>query len=254
MSSDWIAPPVALCSRCGHTECIGCWSASAAHLGTIDVIAWEQPRRRLFERLWATAWEASNAPIETFAQLSRGSLSASLRFALLTESAAAGSVCLFLMLPLFVVAPRWTVSWLTTAYGATVIGIAWGGLTALVIALHALWGLSLEIYSSDTDAALSDRLRSGLRFGMYACSWDLLTSPLGLLLAVLACGWRRGWATVRSAAAAPRPAVTAYLEGSRNLSPEARQRAVRRGFAALSTTLAAALVATLFASCMGMFG
>ena len=74
----------------------------------------------------------------------------------------------------------------------------------------------------------------GLRFGLYACGWDLLTSPIGMLAALVTRGPRLGWAPVGAAARAPGLAQRAYLERCLGVDGAAQRRSRRWAVSALS--------------------
>jgi hypothetical protein len=94
-----------------------------------------------------------------------------------------------------------------------------------MLVLHALWGISLDLGAGFGKGRID--VRQGARFGLYACGWDLMTSPLGLFWSLIAGGPLRGFAPVGAAARAARPAQRAYLEACRGYGMDARRRAVR---------------------------
>jgi hypothetical protein len=107
--------------------------------------------------------------------------------------------------------------------------LSWGlGLIAALslgmVALHALWGEFLERGAQASGLSL-DR-RRGLQFGLYACGWDFLTSPFGMV----GSGQRRGadfLAPVLAATRVPRRAMNHYLVDCRRATERQRKRALR---------------------------
>lgn len=93
-----------------------------------------------------------------------------------------------------------------------------------VVGIHMWWGLAVEWGVSRAGARAS--LPTGLRFGLYACGWDLMTSPAGLVTHVAQDGWQRGFSLVRAGAQVPRTAVNAYLVAGRGLSETGRRTAL----------------------------
>jgi hypothetical protein len=97
-------------------------------------------------------------------------------------------------------------------------------LILFVVLVHALWGVGLElgIARSGRPAAMN----LGLRFGLYACGWDFLTSPAGFVAQAKRKGFLASFAAIRAGTRAPRPSITAYLQDCRKLSEPERRRAI----------------------------
>ena len=72
-----------------------------------------------------------------------------------------------------------------------------------MLLVHLLWGVGLEL-ALVWRGARRDLARS-VTFALYACGWDLLTSPLGALLLVCSAGPRAGFLELRSAMRVPQP-------------------------------------------------
>jgi hypothetical protein len=257
-------PPVAVCARCGLPSCAGCQREPPA---VVTGLPWEDSRRHWVVRLWETAVVSGVEPERTFGGLTAGGVARPLAFALLAETLALGS--------LLVSAAG--VLWLTDAdlarallYHRAGLGSSLGLLAAAVLVmlvLHVLWGVSLDVGGRlarpDTDLRRGARLerpdmdlRQGARFGLYACGWDLMTSPIGLFCSLVVAGPLRGLSLVVAAARAPRPAQRAYLEHGQHLGLPARRRALRFAMAVVGVAvllLVAALVGAL-AWVAGRFG
>lgn len=195
----------------------------------------------LLGRLGHTALFTTEEPARAFGALARGSPWPAFWFALYAETLAVGSIFVGLVALLAL-----TVPWLATAVlqgtvGRALISGAAGGLIVLAVALHAYFGVLVE---SGVERAGAVRDRSlGLRFGLYAAGWDLVTSPAGLLFGA---ALRRGqvFRALGSALGVPRRAIDLYLIECRHLTPA--QAAVARKHIATKGTIES-VVAVCFA-------
>jgi hypothetical protein len=219
---DDAVPPVAFCVRCGLATCGGCAPAAAPVLANVP---WEDSPRHWIARLWQTALSSSTEPERVFGELTVGRVTPALGFAILAETLALGSLVLLGIAALWLAAPDLARQLL---HHPAAIGSACGllaGSVLLMLVLHALWGISLDVGAGLGHGPID--VRQGARFGLYACGWDLMTSPLGLFWSLLVRGPLQGFAPVGAAARAARPAQRAYLEACRGYGAEARRRAVR---------------------------
>lgn len=215
-------PPVSVCVRCGLALCAGCLPAPAQGR---PPLAWESSPSHWVERLWQTALASSTEPELVFGELGAGPVSSALAFAFLAEALALGSLVLLGSVVLWLIAPELAAQLLYHP-GAIVAGLGLlTGSVLLMLVLHVLWGVCLDLGGGSGRGGVDVRL--GARFGLYACGWDLMTSPLGLFWSLLVSGPRRGLAAVGAAARAARPAQRAYLEVCRGYDADARKRAVR---------------------------
>lgn len=117
-------------------------------------------------------------------------------------------------------------------------------LSLFMVGLHAVWGLVLE--GGIRRIGHSTNANRGLRFGLYACGWDLLTSPAGFFASIFTQG-APGLGLPLAAARVPRRAMRSYLETCRGLTPQERTRAL-----ADSTRLVLVLFACLAAGCLSL--
>ena len=204
-------PPVARCLRCGSAHCDGCESPTPQHMG----LRWLSSERHSPLRLWGMACQSVEQPESWLPCLAGADLKSALGFAALAEGAAGTSLAIGLIGALSALAPSAEWSLQPEMWGWAGLFII--GFTCFMVALHVLWAVCLE--------ALLQRhgkpgaLGLSLGFGLYACGWDLLTSPAGLALAVATRGRRRGVALVRAATIAPRSCLTWYLVNQRGVSP-----------------------------------
>ena len=223
-AEDSIAPPIAVCVSCGLTSCAGC----AGALRPASAVAWEDTSQVWWRRLWRTALTSSLEPQRFFGQLPRGNVSEALAFALCAEVFALGSLALLGAFGLWCIAPGLVHELLASSAACRTLLLTWVAFVLCMLALHALWGACLDW------GAQSRSGNNGVRFGLYACGWDLLTSPIGMLAALLTRGPRLGWAPVGAAARAPGLAQRAYLERCLGVDRAAQRRARRCAVVVLS--------------------
>lgn len=228
---DWADVPAAVvCAFCGKPDCSGCIDVDEPTnaSGVVAILPWERPGLGLLTRLWATARLATLSHREMFATLPEGATAPALRFACLAElSAALGlAICFGGLLGL---APDFASTVLHDAYLRSLVvrAAAFGipGLALLMIALHSLHGLLVDRAARRAGSRKRGR---GLRFGLYACGWDLVTLPLGLLVVVATEGLSAARRAAGLAVSVPNQATRAYLTGVHALDPELAQRATRR--------------------------
>jgi hypothetical protein len=246
---DWADVPAAVvCAFCGRPDCAGCMALDERTnaSGVVAIVPWERPGLGWVTRLWATARLATLSHRELFASLPEGPLRAPFEFALLSELVAALGVAIGVVGALALV-PEFA----TTAVHdpvvrqvlVRVVGCGVPGLTALMIVLHTMHGALVDRAAR---LAGSKKRGRGLRFGLYACGWDLVTLPIGLIVVVAT----EGFATARRAAglavSIPSQATRAYLTGVHALDPERARKASARantetGLGALGLLLAIGL-------------
>jgi hypothetical protein len=167
--------------------------------------------------------------------LPEGTLRPALSFALLAELCAIGSLALSGLALGYLLDPELTHLLLTPR----ALGWAVGGtfvLSASMVLLHAAWGVFLELGLSRSGA--SPKYLQGVRFGLYACGWDLLTSPAGIAQGLLSRGFFGAWGPIRAAVAVPRSALHAYVSECRKLDSAAERQGLSFSFAILIVSLA----------------
>lgn len=221
-----------VCTRCGGPDCSTCEVGAAPAVAS--TLPWEE-QGTVGERLFRTAHASSCEPRVVFGALADGSVASALAFAFLAEALAIGSFAVTLSLAAVAVAPALSLRALTHPIGLSYVV---GGVfvtTVVMVTLHAMWGACLEAGAGITRAGL----RQSLRFGLYACGWDLLTSPVGLLEGLLRRGPRRTLRAMSNAIRAPRPALDAYQHANRHFELGARRRGSRLSIFVLTATLLA---------------
>lgn len=230
-------PPVAVCTCCGLGSCGGC--APPPFAG--DALPWEAGPGWWGGRFWRTAVLCGAQPERIFGSLQAGAVGPALAFALFAETLALASLLAAAGAIAWLVAPGLAERAMGTPAALVATLVVFAGAVLSMLLLHLLWGVSLDLGGRQAGGRLD--LRQGARFGLYACAWDVLTSPLGLLCAVLSHGPGPGLGLVAAAARAPRPAQQAYLGSAR--SAHARRRALRCATAVLGTAALFAAAALL---------
>jgi hypothetical protein len=237
---DGDVPPMVTCNVCGRVDCAGC-DALPESKRLAPPIAWEAAGR-LPDRLWVTALSSSTEPARTFGTLQDGRIGPAIGFALLAETLAIGSLAALVILGGLFAAPQLSWRVLKSPLGlAGVAGIV-EALAVLMVALHALWGLCIELGAL---APSKSHLRQGLRFGLYACGWDLITSPAGVLQGLSRRGLVRAWGPIVAAVRVPRLALRAYVQDCRRLEPAEQRRGNRLSVVVLGSALLLLLCALL---------
>jgi hypothetical protein len=246
-------PAAVLCAFCGQSDCAGCLPSEEASSGVVAIVPWERPGGG-WSRLWATANASTQGASTFFAALPDGDVSPALRFGVIAETLAVASFIvvavplLALALPNFALevirSPATRSQWLRWL----VLGIP--VVAALMVLAHAAHGLALDIGAS-RQGARSQRRRS-LRFGLYACGWDLMTMPIGWAVTLATKGLRATVDLVSLSMNVPGSASMALLQGVYGLRAADAARARRAGTLAAIVTMAlvaigvVALVAVLY--------
>ncbi len=233
-------PAAVVCANCGDPDCPGCLEMEELTQGSgvVAIVPWERPGLGFFARLWSTARLSTRTYSSFFGALPDGDLTAALRFAVTAELLAVGSVLLAFVPIVLAIAP-WLLDAAVKDAGLrhSLVRAVFAGVPIValaMVALHTLHGVGLDI-GARRQGARGHRGR-GLRFGLYACGWDLVTLPLGLLVVALSEGPRAAFSTAPLGMTVPARAAMSYLRGVHRLDEEHARAAGR--FAALLTTLA----------------
>lgn len=236
-------PAAVLCATCGQADCPGCLAASEHESGVIAIVPWER-KGTLWTRLWSTATATTSGADAFFTLLPDGEISPAMRFAILAELLAVASMAALLLplgafvlpnLALHVIGDpglRWAVlRW--TALGVPAVAL-W------MVAAHVTHGAALDVGARRQGAR--PQRRRAVRFGLYACGWDLVSGPLGFVVTLASHGLRTALSLSALALSAPGRASAALLQGCYQLQPREIARALRAG------TVAAALLAVISAA------
>jgi hypothetical protein len=223
--------------------------------GIVQIVPWERDGS-LWSRLWNTAYLATLESQAFFSKMTDGPLMPALRFAFLAELLSASAMALFGGAALIACAPHILIPMLRTpATLAWFLRLALVGVPALatlLVAAHAAHGSWVDKGARKVGAASAHN--RALRFGLYACGWDILLGPIGLLVLLFKQGPKGTSALFSGAAGLPTRATEAFLQGHYRLHGENVRTAVRTSYvgAFLATTalvilIAAAVIAALFA-------
>jgi hypothetical protein len=234
-------PAAVLCAFCGQPDCAGCAAATEEGSGVVAIVPWERGAGGAWARLWATATATTQGAETFFAVLPDGALPPAMRFAVLAETLAVVSM-LAALLPLAALAlPQLTLQ-LAQDPGARASALPWItlGVPALIgwmVIAHAAHGAALDLGARRQGAR--PQRRRALRFGLYACGWDLMAGPLGAVVTLISSG-RKGMAELLALSMrAPGRSSTALLQGVYALPPPSAARARRAGgIAAVALTIA----------------
>lgn len=236
-------PATVVCATCGLPECNCELDRPSAFSGVVAIVPWERPGGTVLSRLWATAKLGTLAPAEFFSALPPGGLLPPLAFGLLAETLAALGLCAtFGALGLLAV----------PALGRELLGnvalqglllrfVAWGVpcLAIAMVLLHAGHGVALDAAARREGSRQSGR---GLRFGFYACGWDLVTLPLGLLVLTLTDGPVTALRHSARGLTAPNSAAVAYLAHVHRFERDMALRVSRRAVGIVFVPLLALIV------------
>jgi len=230
-------PAAVVCAVCGSGECPGCTYESTTTSGVVAIVPWERPEVAPFARFFGTVQATTRGAETFFSALPDGSVWPALLFAVLAETCAVGSTAA-LVAPMVVAAiPGLLLRCMTSGSTrqivllASAVGVV--GFTALLVAAHAVYGLSL---------GRSVRRRA-LRFGLYACGCDFASSPAGVLTAALSRGTGSMLSLFVGSMTAPRRATDAALEGIYQVRGAAADRArLRAMWIAMALTVPAVVI------------
>ena len=230
-ASDWVDVPAAVvCAVCGDPDCAGCALDELTNRsGVVAIIPWERPGLGFWRRLWQTSTLATIHSRTFFGALPDGDVSNALAFALLCETFAVSGLALGIGLSLLLFLPSLATLLASdaTLRGSVVRGTVAGifMLMLAMVSLHAVHGLALDLAARRYGSRRAGR---GLRFGLYACGWDLITLPLGLLATAIFSGLSAARRAAPLGLTAPAHAAEAYLMGLHGLSGEQARFAARR--------------------------
>lgn len=237
-------PAAVLCAFCGEADCAGCDAATDTQSGVLAIIPWERTNAGLWTRLWSTANAATQGADSFFAVLPDGGLAPAMRFAVLSELLAVASMVTVLLpaaalaLPTLALEVAHDPDLRVAALRWVAIGVP--ALSLWMVLAHVTHGAALDVGARRQGA--SPQRRRALRFGLYACGWDLMTGPLGALVTLFSKGFSATLELFELAMHVPGRATGALLQGAYKLSPDALGRARRVG------ALAAALIAVASAA------
>jgi len=240
-TSDFVDVPAAVvCALCGSADCPGC-AEERTKSGVVAIVPWERSGS-VMSRMWTTARSTTRDAEGFFQSLPDGQVLPALRFAMLTEMFAAAAMLLCFAAPAAAVFPVFAWSFVTSGPVLIVraVTLAVPGLAMLLVAAHAVHGLALELGTGSP----SRRVSRGLRFGLYACGWDLVIGPFGFVAVAIKEGFGAAFGIAKLAVGLPGRSARAYLRGAHRLEDEQAVRPLRASFfaAAVATVVCAVLL------------
>ena len=238
-------PPTVSCAHCGLSTCDGgcvgpASSDRAPKHGEFEHpgFLWEiETRTGYWRRLTLTALDSVQP--ERFAWLGPSAFPRMWHFAIIAEALAILSFALPVCALLAALFPRlaWAVIRSPELTGLAMAGVS--AVIAAVVLLHVLWGLSLEW--GLRLAGSKSNFHHGQRFALYACGWDLLSSPAGFVLVALYRDRKMAHDALGAGLKAPRAALSSYL-GARGLPADKQMRVVAVSFVITGGALLLALI------------
>jgi len=248
-------PATVVCARCGAAECLGC-EGELSRSGIVSLVAWERAEVPALTRLWSTARSATRDAEAFFELLPDGPLLPALRFAALAELFATGILVLAFSVLLTLLAPDVVKGLLLDPYArgkiVRFLVVGWPAFAMLAVVAHAAHGLSIDL-GARRQGGKSARTRA-LRFGLYACGWDLVMGPIGATVVALKEGLGASLRLPRDLAGLPTRCTLAFLRGAHRLEGERAQRALTLsyfGAGAATLFVALAVLAGLSALLLG---
>ena len=232
-------PAAVVCLVCGELDCIGCEDRDQSRSGIVAIVAWERPALPTLTRLWATARSTTRDAETFFELLPDGPVMPALRFAAICELLAAASMLLLVVPVAAIVAPEWLKHVVLDPHARgialRVLFLGVPAVAAFLVFAHAVHGLSIDTGATSSGAR---RARSrALRFGLYACGWDLVLGPLGVVVVASKEGLTAAW-NILDLVSVPARSTRAFLRGCYRLEGE-------RANKALATAATGVIVATL---------
>ena len=252
LTTDLVDVPAAVvCLVCGEVDCAGCEDRDLSKSGIVAIVAWERPGLPALMRLWSTARSTTRDADTFFELLPDGPVLPALRFAAVSELLAVGSMLLAFLPVAALLAPDWLrhVALDPHARGIAlrVLFLGVPGFAAFLVFLHTVHALAIDLGAARSG---SKRSRSrALRFGLYACGWDLVMGPLGAVVVSFKEGLGAGLG-VLGLASVPGRSTRAFLRGCYRLEGEHAKKALATATTGvvIATTLGLiAVLAALFA-------
>ena len=238
-------PAAVVCALCDDPECLGC-EHEQSRSGIVAIVAWERPMVPPMTRLWATARSTTRDAESFFEALPDGPVMPALRFAALCELMAVSSFFVLLVPIAAVVAPEWLTHIVMDAPARSLalrlIVLGLPAFAGLLVVAHAAHGLSID--RGATKQGAQSRKTRALRFGLYACGWDLVIGPLGALLIALKEGAKNTLEILNLGSGLPTRATKAFLRGCYRLEGARAKNALGTSYvgAALATVIGALFI------------
>jgi hypothetical protein len=219
---DGEVPALVFCAICGRPDCSGCADKEASD--ATGATPWETAGIPLVKRLWQTARLATIDGESFFGGLPDGRMAPALRFAFaaILSFALLVAPLTYALVPAFVEATLRDPAARLIAIGSTLAAVPF--LAVLMVFLHLSWGLGLEM--GLRVAGVKGRPVHCLRYALYSCGWDLVTSPFGFVSGCVTGGISGATRELRAAVRVPRFATRAYLGRARRVDGPVAARAL----------------------------
>lgn len=224
-------PAAVLCAVCGQADCPGCMPADEDASGVVAIIPWERPGAGTWSRMWATALATTQGAEAFFGAIPDGPLPPAMRFAVLCEVLAVASMVAALLPIAALALPNLAFQVIADpnmrqrALQWFVIGVP--ALALWMVIAHASHGAALDVGARRVGGR--PQRRRALRYGLYACGWDLMTGPLGAVWVLFSKGMKATGEVMGLAMTVPGKASRALLSGVYGLPEEDVNRAYRTG-------------------------
>jgi hypothetical protein len=223
---DIDVPALVFCAVCGRADCAGCLDKEKAE--PVGSTPWETAGTPVWKRLWPTARLATVDGETFFGGLSDGNVAPALGFAFACETVAILSFALVWVPLAYAMAPGFVESIFRDpeqGHAAIVVTLlAVPMLATLMVALHVSWAVGLEM--GLRFAGADAHATHCLRYALYSCGWDLVTSPFGFGAGCVTGGLSGATSELRAAVRVPRFATRAYLGRARKAGDRAARRAL----------------------------
>jgi len=212
--------------------------------GVVAIVPWERSGTT-WQRLWGTARATTVSADTFFSALPDGPVRPAAGFAVLAELLAVASMFVMLV-PILALALPGLAAAIVTDPNVRLRALFWTALAIPCLALwmvvaHAAHGVALDA-GARRNGGRSQRRRA-LRFGLYACGWDLMSGPIGALASAFSEGRKAAGQALSASMRVPTRATMALLQGVYALSPNNAQRARKWGsWAAVLATFASAIL------------
>jgi hypothetical protein len=220
-------PAAVVCLVCGEADCTGCEDRDLSRSGIVAIVAWERPGMPALTRLWSTARSTTRDAESFFELLPDGPVLPALRFAALSELVTVATWVLTIIPVIALAAPTFLthLTWDPHARGIALRAIVLGipAFAAFLVSIHAAHGLSIDAGAARCGARRA-RTRA-LRFGLYACGWDLVLGPLGGVVVAMKEGARAAFGILDLMGTVPGRATQAFLRGCYRLEGERAKKA-----------------------------
>lgn len=211
--------------------------------GVVAIVPWERPGMSFWARLWSTARLATISGESFFQRFPSGDVNAALRFAVSAELlAVSGLLALSVGLGALLAPSFAEAVWQDEVMRSLALRGVFGGIPTIAVAmilLHGIHGLALDAFARR--AGRKGRWAHAVRFGLYACGWDLVSLPLGLLALAFTDGPKVAFKALGAGLAVPSRASSAFLRGIYGMEEDEARAAQRNAVLVSVVTLIVAV-------------